>query len=407
LDPAAAAEARGVNSTRAMFKVHSWMGLVSGVFMLVVVLSGVYLVYRAELDRFFNPQIRYRPATAHPVSIDTVLRAARAAYPQYHMGYLMFPGDAHAPFVAFLREGGADGEVIRHQVYIDAGTGRVVGHRLSYHFLSDWMVRVHEGLWLPDFWGEPLVAVLGIVLALLGLTGLWVYRHKIGEALRWRKTTERLGRSHAHFGVWSLLFAIVLGVTGTVLNWRSLVVFVHAAPKVPLQGVPWRFLDRVPSMDALVARSHAAFPQLDARYIYFPLSGTSNETTNLIKVSGRTPGARLLGATSYVTFFASPSAPVAGTYDARSAPLGRKLLYLTNTVHYGDFGGNVSKAIYVLGGLVLTFLGVSGLWLRLRPRRFPSRIQPKRNEDPSCPPSPRPGGRGRSAAAASRHSDAG
>jgi len=29
--------------------------------MLVIVLSGIYLVYRAELDRWLNPEIRTRP----------------------------------------------------------------------------------------------------------------------------------------------------------------------------------------------------------------------------------------------------------------------------------------------------------------------------------------------------------
>jgi len=86
----------------------------------------------------------------------------------------------------------------------------VIGHRLSYHFLSDWMVRVHEGLWLPDFWGEPLVAVLGIVLALSGLTGLWCTEGRYGMRSGFGKSAERIGRLHSHLGVWSLIFAIVL-----------------------------------------------------------------------------------------------------------------------------------------------------------------------------------------------------
>jgi len=358
-----------MNSTRVLFRVHSWLGLVSGAFMLVIVLSGVYLVFRAELDRYFNPELRFRPATQHPVSIDATLRAARAEFGGYHVGYLMFPSDAHAPYVAFLRETSADGEVVRHQVYIDAGTGAIVGHRLSYHFLSDWMVRIHEGLWLPDFWGEPLVAVLGIVLAISGLTGIWVYRKKVWDALRWRKSAERLGRLHSHLGVWSLLFAILLGVTGTVLNFDSLLVFLNRSPPIPLTGADWKLLDRIPSIDLLVAESHRAFPELEARYVYFPLSGPNNRSPDLVKVLGRAPGAHLLGASSYVTFALSAVPRVVGIYDARQSSWGRKLLFMTATLHYGDFWGDASKIPYFIGGLVLAFLAGSGLWIRLRPRR--------------------------------------
>jgi len=345
------------------------MGLISGALMLVIVLSGVYLVYRAELDRWLNPEIRTRPLAPHPVSIDAMLRSARVEFPAYNVGYLMFPVDDRAPFVAFLREVTPAGEVIRHQVYLDVGTGRVIGHRLSYHFLSDWMVRVHEGLWLPDFWGEPLVAVLGIVLALSGLTGLWVYRRKIWDALRFRKSAERIGRLHSHLGVWSLIFAIVLGVTGTMLNYTSLRVFAHTAPPVPLMGVDWKMFDRIPSIDALVAESHRVFPELEAHYVYFPKSGPSDMSSDFIKVSGRAPGAGLLGASSYVTFAVSPVIKVLGHYDARQASWAKKLLMMTATVHYGDFAGNASKILYVIGGLALAFLAGSGLWIGLRPRR--------------------------------------
>jgi len=365
-----------LNSTRAIFRVHSWLGLIAGALLLVIVLSGVFLVYRAELDRFFNPELRTRPVTAHPVPIDAMLRSARAQFPAYHLGYLMFPVDDRAPLVAFLREVTPAGEVIRHQVYLDVGTGAVMGHRLSYHFLADWMVRVHDCLWLPEHWGEPLVALLGAVLALLGLTGLWVYRKKLGEALRWHHSARRLGRLHAHVGVWALLFSVLLGVTGTVLNYRSLLVLVHQARPTPLQGVEWQALDRMPSIDALVASAHQAFPELESRYVYFPSSGASAPTGDFIKVSGFALGHPLLGASSYVTFAVAPAVKVLGHYDGRTAPWWKRLRFATTALHYGDFGGNLSKSIYVLGGVALTLLAASGLWLGLRPRRRSAPVVP-------------------------------
>src|SRR5258708_23232700 len=122
-------------------------------------------------------------------------------------------------------------------------------------------------------------------------------------------------------------------------------------------------------MDALVAESHRAFPELQARYIYFPQSGPSNPGADFVKVSGRAPGADMIGASSYVTFALSPSPRVISVFDARQASLGRRLLFMTATLHYGDFWGQPSKLVYAIGGLLLTFLTVSGLWIRLRPKR--------------------------------------
>jgi len=358
-----------MNSTRLFFRIHSWLGLTTGALMFVLVLSGVYLVYRAELDRFFNPQIRIRPVPTQPASIDMMLQAARRQFPDYNIGYVMFAANERSPFTAYLREIDVDGDVIRHQVYVDVATGQVIAHRLSYHFLTDWMVRIHANLWLPEHWGDPLVAVLGILFTVLGLTGLWVYRRKLGEAFRWHKTTERLGRAHSHFGVWSFLFAVLIGVTGTILNYNSLPILFHRAPPVPLHGINWQQLDRLPSMDELVAESHRAFPELQAHYIYFPGSGPNNLADDVVKVSGKAPNADLIGSSSYVTFALTPTPKVVTVFDARQAPLGRRLIFMTATLHYGDFWGQYSKVLYAIGGLVLTFLTVTGLWVRLRPKR--------------------------------------
>jgi uncharacterized iron-regulated membrane protein len=338
-----------MNSTRALFWVHKWLGLIAGAFLLVIALTGAYLVYDAELDRLFNPEIRTRPVKDHPVAMDTVLRAARAQFADRHVGLVTFPGDPQAPFVVSLRMIDQDGTFVRDQVYVDAGTGEIAGHRVSSHYLTSWILRLHEGLWLPERWGQPLVAVFGIVMALLGITGLWVYRKKLWDALRLRKTTQRLGRAHAHLGVWALLFAVLLGITGTILNFSSLLV-VCRAPPVPQMCSEWAILDRIPSVDTLIAAAHRAFPELEVHGVYFP-SGPKD----YVKIGGYVPGGHILGKSSYVAFAVSPSPEITGVYDARQASLGMRLLFMTNSLHYGDFWGDASKIPYVVAGLVLTF----------------------------------------------------
>jgi uncharacterized iron-regulated membrane protein len=351
-----------LNSTRLTFRIHSWLGLVTGAFLLVIALTGVYLVYEAELDRLFNPEIRTRPVALHPVPVDAVLRAARADFGDHHIGLVTFPADARAPYVASLRKMTPKGDFVRYQVYVDAGTGAVIAHRVSSYYLTSWILRLHEGLWLPERWGQPIVAVLGIVMALMGLTGLWVYRKRIWDALRWKRSAQRIGRLHAHLGVWSMLFAVLLGVTGTILNFSSLLV-VCRAPPVPLMGSDWSILDRIPSVDALIAETHRVFPDLEVHGVYFP-----NHSGDPVKIGGYAPGAHILGKSSYVAFAVSPSPRVVEIYDARRVSWAMQLLLMTNSLHYGDFAGDGSKSLYVLGGLVMTFLAGSGLWIRLRPR---------------------------------------
>jgi uncharacterized iron-regulated membrane protein len=352
-----------VNSTRLAFRIHSWIGLITGAALLVIALTGAYLVFDTELDRLFNPQIRDRPPAPHPVSIDAVLQAVRSRYPHNHIGLVTFPADETSPFVASLRRIDEDGTYVRDQVYVDARTGRIIGHRVSGHYLTSWILRLHEGLWLPEKWGQPLVAVLGAIMAISGLTGLWVYRKRIGEALRFKDSTRRLGRTHAHLGVWACLFSILLGTTGMVLNWSSLLVVCRAAP-VPEMGAEWTLLDRIPPLESMLTESRRAFPDLELHAVYFP-----NHPGDPVKIGGYVPGGEILGKSSFVAFRPSRPLKVISIYDARRASPALKLLYMTNSLHYGDFGGAASKSLYVAAGLVLTFLAGSGLWIALKPRR--------------------------------------
>jgi hypothetical protein len=161
----------------------------------------------------------------------------------------------------------------------------------------------------------------------------------------------------------------VLGITGTVLNYSSVPVLFHAAVAAPLEGVEWSALDRMPSMDALVAESIRVFPEMTPRYIYYPRSGGSAPGDTIIKVGGVIPGHHLLGASSSVSFAVGKTVKVVATYDARTAPWTKKLRFLVTALHYGDFWGHVSKMAYVIGGLVLAFLAGSGMWMALRPRK--------------------------------------
>jgi len=117
-----------------------------------------------------------------------------------------------------------------------------------------------------------------------------------------------------------------------MLNYTSLRVFAHTASAGSPDG---RGLEDVPTGSRPSTRwwrrATGCFPELEAHYVYFPKSGPSDMSSDFIKVSGRAPGAGLLGASSYVTFAVSPVIKVLGHYDARQASWAKKLLMMTAT----------------------------------------------------------------------------
>src|SRR6202012_3855834 len=108
-------------------------------------------------------------------------------------------------------------------------------------------------------------------------------------------------------------------------------------------------------VDAMVAASRRVFPELEVHGIYFP-----SKPNEPFKVGGYVPGAHVLGKSTYVAFELQRPLKVRAIFDARNAPLGRRLLLMTNSLHYGDFWENWSKGAYVAASLGLAFLAGSG-----------------------------------------------
>ena len=69
--------------TRRLFTLHSWLGLATGLLLLVVSLSGVALLFEPELDHALNLRLLTVAVPAAPrPSLDRVLTAARPLFPQ-------------------------------------------------------------------------------------------------------------------------------------------------------------------------------------------------------------------------------------------------------------------------------------------------------------------------------------
>src|SRR5258708_5288675 len=65
---------------RNLFAVHRWTGLISGIFLLLIGISGSILVYQRSLERWLNPG-HYNIGTARPrLSLDSLFNIVYKKY---------------------------------------------------------------------------------------------------------------------------------------------------------------------------------------------------------------------------------------------------------------------------------------------------------------------------------------
>ncbi|KUG05930.1 PepSY-associated TM helix domain-containing protein [Solirubrum puertoriconensis] len=363
--------------TRRLFKLHSWLGLATGVLLLVVSLSGVVLLFEPELDHALNPRLLTVAVPAQPQpSLDGVLRAARQRFPQ--PAYLRLRRLPVTPDQAV--------EVSVDQpdhtwtlAYFDPYTARYLGQRNAREHLFGWLLGLHYSL-LGGKAGELVVALLGIALLLSVGTGAVVYRKHLlpvllfRQRINWKNARTAASGLHRVVGVWALLFNLVMAGSGAWMLRASFLPSSYqteAEPELTLQPT------LQVSLDTLTQRANAAVPGLQVQGLLLPRTAADT----LVTVWGRLADSPLYGNFSQTVEFSASTGRVVRADDVRTSGVAERAELVALTLHFGQFGGWLIKLLWTVGGLSPALLSITGfvLWRRrTAPRNHTARRQPAR-----------------------------
>jgi uncharacterized iron-regulated membrane protein len=401
-------------SLKTLFKWHLWLGLVSGLCMFVVGMTGALAVFAPEIDWLVIKPLRVSPppeAQRQRVDAETIVAKVQAAYPDARVGSLNLsvrPSFAHLAAVIVSK----DGRNQRTDVYVNPYTGEIQGERLVtagyfssvYQFLRQTHVRLLMGLW-----GRVFVGVLGVSLVLSCITGLWIYRGWIKKMF-----TLRLGggwgnrmpwaEMHKFIGVWSLLFNIVIGITGAVLGIENLTGQINskwirparaaaapatataepAAPKTLAQTRQAAQRATGPSLplNTLLARAKEAFPDLTPRTVLLPARPGAP-----LAIRGDVPSMLVMQShvrTANGITLNSSTGEVIAKNDGRNATGWTRIYNTFDPLHFGYFGGLPTKILWFILGLTPGVLAVTGTWMWWRRRSRAT--TPAKTAAPAIPP---------------------
>ncbi|WP_050025412.1 PepSY domain-containing protein [Verrucomicrobium sp. BvORR034] len=205
---------------KQIWRLHSWLGLLAGLGLLVIGLTGSILVFSSEIDAVLNPAlVRVKPAGSR-MSFDSLKARVLEQLPGWEINrwYLSSNPEAADTVRVSARDHAAD-----LPTFVNPYTGQVLGKRDWGQGLVGWLLELHYSFH-AGAWGVVVVGACAALLLASSLTGIYLYRDFWRHFLRLRwKASMRLFCSDLHkaIGITSLAFNLILGLTGAWWNLQS------------------------------------------------------------------------------------------------------------------------------------------------------------------------------------------
>ncbi|MEH2413561.1 PepSY-associated TM helix domain-containing protein [Nostoc sp.] len=359
-----------------VFILHRYIGLIVGVLLIIVSLTGSLLVFTPEIDEFlFTRQFGHIIPSGQQVSIESVLDTVKGAYskvPELKVQTIYTPKKPEAPYQLNLEP--PEGETT--EVYVNPYTGAIMGSRVSDRTFTTFTLELHEQL-LADEIGTQIMGVAALLLFILSITGiiLWPgWRRLIsGFKIKWKNAHPKRVNFDIHkvAGIIAAVFLALTGFTGFYLNFRGFVTpIIYAITLTPNPPSPVSQPiagSKALSLTQLLQTADAALPDAVTTAVYLP---QSPETTLYVRKKYPQEEATLGRSGVYLDQY---TGEVVQLEDALNKSLGDKVLDSFIPLHFGTFGGLPTRILYVFVGLAPLILFVTGFvmwWYRYRAKNM-------------------------------------
>lgn len=353
----------GTRAVRWLFRIHRWTGLLTGIPIAVILISGTIAVFKDEIDELINPRLLVVQPASTRVSVD------RALAPVLPAQLVQLPDQPHRPYLVYRRSPGGKNE----EVAIDPYRGAILGVRPANGHLADVLRQLHVRFLLFGATGRIVVGVFGLILAISGITGLILYpRFMRGEqrwyGIRWSRGAQWVNSDiHKLAGIVTLAVNLLWALTGAVLGLENLAAYYRPAQKY-LHPQPTVLASAGPlavPLERAIAISTGAIEGFAPRSLTFP-----SAPGKPLLVYGNTAGNWTAPSSSWVALD-----PVTGsvleTHDERRAHLVTQIYNLHDPLHFGYFGGAATRWLWFVIGVLVCALPITGymVWRRKRNRR--------------------------------------
>lgn len=359
-----------------IYQTHLILGLVSGIVVFIVSLTGACWAFQKEITEWVEGEISIEVQENMPfILADEARRIALEIYPDKTIHGTAY-GKIDEPIQVIFYQ--AEPEFY-HTVFLHPQTGKVLktkNHREGFFWF---VLKGHIYLWLPKVIGSEVTRYGTMIFVVLLITGviLWLPKKKIHLKQRlkfkWKKTTRWRRKNydlHHILGFYISTLALVIAFSGLIMafNWVYFVTYkTWGGDKDPRFVIPENIKkqgspkpEKITVLNELVPKLMAENPSYHEIELHYP---TTDTTSIYVEVSHQEG----VYYSSDYRFFDQNTGKelnpksIYGKYD--NASIADKVIRMNYDIHIGAIGGIIGKIIAFVVSLLSASLPITGFLL--------------------------------------------
>jgi uncharacterized iron-regulated membrane protein len=205
--------------------LHLWLGITSGLVVLIVAVTGSLLVFEDELEHLFQHSFFYVdvPANTLRQPLDNLTAAVQQQHPGYKTSSIIVAPENNRSIIYIFQKGKGK----ENQLYISVNpyTGKIIETLPANKRFFTIVLQLHRYLCMGDT-GKVITGISCSIFIILIITGLilwWPKRNARKQRLRvkWNASFKRLNWDlHAVFGFYVHIIILVIALTGLIWSYK-------------------------------------------------------------------------------------------------------------------------------------------------------------------------------------------
>jgi len=352
---------------RTWFEIHRWSSLICTLFLLMLCLTGLPLIFFEEINELTGKEATAptMPEGTPRMNVDSLLLKAQAVYPTNVIRYVYWQ-DEHPNIVTVNMADSINAPAdVANLVVLDERTGQVLTQPKFDEGFMYVVYKLHVDMF-AGISGKLFLGLMGVLFVLAIISGVMLYspimqKYNFGMVRTEKSTRLKWLDIHNMLGIVTMAWAFVVGITGVINTTSDIVLGLWQAGQLSEMVAPYKMepplRGNLSSLHHALEVSKRAAPEMNASLVAYPGTMFTSRHHYAVFMRGDTP------LTSRLVKPALIDAKTGLLTDMRDMPWYVNVLFLSQPLHFGDYGGMPLKILWTAFDLVTIIVLITGLYL--------------------------------------------